>query len=49
MPALESAHAIAYVMKFSPHLNKNEIIVINLSGRGDKDIHIVAEVMGVKL
>jgi len=49
MPALESAHAIAYVMKLSPHLNKDEIIVVNLSGRGDKDIHIVAEVMGVKL
>jgi len=49
MPALESAHAIAYVMKLSPHLRKDEIIVINLSGRGDKDIHIVADVMGVKL
>ena len=49
MPALESAHAIAYVMKLSPHLKKDEIIVINLSGRGDKDIHIVADVMGVKL
>jgi len=49
MPALESAHAIAYVMKLSPHLKKDEIIIINLSGRGDKDIHIVADVMGVKL
>lgn len=49
MPALESAHAIAYVMKLSPQLKKDEIIVVNLSGRGDKDIHIVADVMGVKL
>lgn len=49
MPALESAHAIAYVMKISPRLNKDEIIVVNLSGRGDKDIHIVADVMGMKL
>lgn len=49
MPALESAHAIAYVMKLSPRLNKNDIIVVNLSGRGDKDIHIVADLMEVKI
>jgi tryptophan synthase beta chain len=49
IPALESAHAISYVMKLSPQLDKGDIIVINLSGRGDKDIHIVADVMGVKL
>ena len=49
MPALESAHAIAYVMKISPRLKEDEIIVINLSGRGDKDIHIVADVMGISL
>ena len=49
IPALESAHAISYVMKLSPQLDKRDIIIINLSGRGDKDIHIVADVMGVKL
>ena len=49
MPALESAHALAYVMKLSKRLQKDKIIVVNLSGRGDKDIHIVADVMGVKL
>ena len=49
MPALESAHALAYVMKLSKRLKKDKIIVVNLSGRGDKDIHIVADVMGVKL
>ncbi|MCK5185522.1 MAG: tryptophan synthase subunit beta [Deltaproteobacteria bacterium] len=49
MPALESAHALAYVMKLSKRLQKDKIIVVNLSGRGDKDIHIVADVMGVKI
>jgi tryptophan synthase beta chain len=49
MPALESAHAIAYVMKLAPTLKKDKIVLVNLSGRGDKDIHIVANVMGVKL
>ncbi len=49
MPALESAHAIAYVMKLSPKLKKNDVIIVNLSGRGDKDIHIVGDVMDVKL
>ena len=45
-PALESAHAIAYVMKFAPTLSKDEIIVVNLSGRGDKDVMQVAEILG---
>ncbi|MEE8380455.1 MAG: tryptophan synthase subunit beta [Thermodesulfobacteriota bacterium] len=49
IPALESAHAIAYVMKLSPKLKKNDVIIVNLSGRGDKDIHIVGDVMDVKL
>jgi tryptophan synthase beta chain len=49
MPALESAHAIAYVMKLAPTLKKDKIVLVNLSGRGDKDIHIVADLMGVKL
>ena len=49
MPALESAHAIAYVMKFAPKVKKNKIVLVNLSGRGDKDIHIVADVMGVNI
>ena len=49
MPALESAHAIAYVMKLSPQLKKKDVIIINLSGRGDKDIHIVADLMDVRL
>ena len=42
LPALESAHAIAYAMKLAPTLPKDHIMVINLSGRGDKDIFSVA-------
>lgn len=43
MPALESAHAVAYGMKFAKKLAKNKIVVINLSGRGDKDVHTVQD------
>jgi tryptophan synthase beta chain len=43
IPALESAHAIAYAMQLAPKLRKESIIVINLSGRGDKDASIIAE------
>jgi tryptophan synthase beta chain len=48
-PALESAHAVAYALKLAPTLKKEDIIVVNLSGRGDKDMDIVAEALGVKL
>jgi tryptophan synthase beta chain len=47
MPALESSHAIAYLMKLAPTLSKDKTIVVCLSGRGDKDIHTVADAMGV--
>jgi tryptophan synthase beta chain len=47
MPALESSHAIAYLMKLAPRLSKDKTIVVCLSGRGDKDIHTVADAMGV--
>jgi tryptophan synthase beta chain len=43
IPALESAHAVAYAMQLAPELDKDKIIVINLSGRGDKDAGIIAE------
>jgi len=43
IPALESAHALAYVIKLAPKLDKQKMIVMNLSGRGDKDIDYVAE------
>jgi tryptophan synthase beta chain len=48
-PALESAHAIAYAVGIAGNLDKNKIVVVNLSGRGDKDMGIVAEALGVKL
>jgi len=49
MPALESSHALAYVMKLAPKMNKDEIIIVNLSGRGDKDIQTVAAHEGISL
>ncbi|HTP63833.1 MAG TPA: tryptophan synthase subunit beta [Geobacteraceae bacterium] len=49
LPALESSHAVAHVMKLAPTLPPDRTIVVCLSGRGDKDIHTVADVMGVKL
>lgn len=49
MPALESSHALAYVDKLAPDMSRDEIIVINLSGRGDKDIQTVAALKGITL
>lgn len=49
IPALESSHALAYSKKLAPQLGKDKIIVINLSGRGDKDIHTVATLEGIKV
>jgi tryptophan synthase beta chain len=49
IPALESAHAIAQVMKLAPTLSPDKIILVCLSGRGDKDIHTVADALGVEL
>jgi tryptophan synthase beta chain len=48
-PALESAHAVAYTAGLAPDLDKEQIIIINLSGRGDKDMGIVAGELGVDL
>ena len=49
IPALESSHAVAYVMKLAPTLPKDKIIIVNLSGRGDKDVYSVAKFMGVEV
>jgi tryptophan synthase beta chain len=49
LPALESSHAIAHVLKLAPTLSREQSIVVCLSGRGDKDIHTVAGIMGVEL
>ena len=49
IPALESAHAIAHLLKLAPELSPEQVLLVCLSGRGDKDIHTVAEAMGVDL
>jgi tryptophan synthase beta chain len=49
IPALESAHAIAHLLKLAPELSAEQVILVCLSGRGDKDIHTVAEAMGIEL
>lgn len=49
MPALESSHAIAYAEKLALTMDKDDIIIVNLSGRGDKDILTVAEIDGIKV
>jgi len=49
IPALESAHAIAVVRRLAPKLSKREIGIVNLSGRGDKDMITVGDYLGVKL
>ncbi|HET6466141.1 MAG TPA: tryptophan synthase subunit beta [Nitrospiria bacterium] len=49
MPALESAHAVAHAAKLAPQLKRNQIVLINLSGRGDKDVMQVAKIRGVQL
>ncbi len=49
IPAVESAHAVAHAMKLAPTLPKDKIMVINLSGRGDKDVAAIARYMGVDL
>jgi tryptophan synthase beta chain len=48
MPALESAHAVAHVLKVAPQMSGDQAILICLSGRGDKDIHTVAEASGIE-
>ena len=49
MPALESAHAVAYAMKLAPTLPREQVLLVNLSGRGDKDMNTVAARSGMKL
>ena len=49
IPALESSHALAYAKKLAPTLGKDKIIIVNLSGRGDKDIHTVAGIEGIEV
>lgn len=49
IPALESSHALAYAAKIAPTLAKDRILLVNLSGRGDKDMHTVAQRSGITL
>lgn len=49
LPALESSHAIAYAIKLAKKLGKGKTMIINLSGRGDKDIFTIAEIEGIKI
>ncbi len=49
LPALESSHALAYATKLAPAMDKDQIIIVNLSGRGDKDIHTVAALEGIEV
>jgi tryptophan synthase beta chain len=49
IPALEPSHALAHAMKIAPKKPKDHLMVVNLSGRGDKDIFTVADILGVKL
>ena len=49
IPALESSHAVAYAKKLAPTMKKDQIILVNLSGRGDKDINTVAKASGIEL
>ena len=49
MPALESSHALAYAEKLAKGMSKDQMVVVNLSGRGDKDIHTVAELDGIEV
>jgi tryptophan synthase beta chain len=49
IPALESSHAVAHAMKLAPTMGKDKILLVNLSGRGDKDMHTVAKASGLQL
>ena len=49
MPALESSHALAYVMKIAGQLDREQMVIVNLSGRGDKDIETIATMEGITL
>lgn len=49
IPALESSHAVAYAMKLAKKMAKEQVIIVNLSGRGDKDMHTIASIDGISL
>jgi tryptophan synthase beta chain len=49
IPALESSHAVAHAIKIAPEMSAGQIIIVNLSGRGDKDVNTVAEIIAKEI
>ena len=49
LPALESSHALAYATKLAAGMDRDGIVVVNLSGRGDKDVHTIAALDGIRI
>jgi tryptophan synthase beta chain len=49
IPALETSHALAHAAKIAPGMDKDQVLLVNLSGRGDKDINTVAQISGIEL
>jgi tryptophan synthase beta chain len=49
LPALESAHAVAHAIKLAPSLDRDDVVVVTLSGRGDKDVDVVGRYMGANI
>lgn len=49
IPALESSHAMAYAVKLAAGMSRDQNIIVNLSGRGDKDINTVAKIEGIEI
>jgi tryptophan synthase beta chain len=49
IPALESSHALAFAEKLAADMSREQMIIVNLSGRGDKDIHTVAQIDNIEL
>ncbi len=49
IPALESAHAIAHAIKLAPAMGRDQIMIVNFSGRGDKDVHTVGKMLGMEM
>jgi len=49
MPALETAHAVAYAIKLAATMDKDQVVVINVSGRGDKDMQTIAKIDGIEM
>jgi tryptophan synthase beta chain len=49
LPALESAHAVAHAIELAPSLDQDDVVVVTLSGRGDKDVDVVGRYLGTNI